>query len=77
MMRTLVVAPAEMHADALCGNVRERGVERLDMFGGARSKLLQLEIGVLDVPAHREVGAINLKIEAGRDDRFVFRLHRL
>ena len=66
-----------MHADSLRGNVRERGVERLDMFHGALAKLLEFKVGVLDVPAHREIGAINLKIEAGRDDRFVFRLHRL
>ena len=46
------------------------------MFFGALTKLPQFEVCVLDVPAHREVRAVDLKVEAGSYNRFVFRLHR-
>ena len=32
---------------------------------------------VLDVPAHRQIGAVDLQDEAGIDDRLVFLPHRL
>src|SRR3984885_15766160 len=46
------------------------------MFRGALPKLGQFKIGVLDMTAHPQVGAIDLKIETCGDDRLVFRLHR-
>ena len=77
MMRAFIIAPAEMHAHPLCRNVGQRPVQGFDMFGGPLAKLGHFEIRILDVPAHRQVRAIDLQIEASRHDRLVFGPHRI
>ena len=77
MMRTLVVAPAQMHAQLLGRDVGERVVERLDVQRGALAEFVEVEVGVLDVPAHGEVGTVDLQDEAGLGDGLVFVAHRV
>ena len=43
----------------------------------ALAERLEIEVGVLDVPAHAEIGAIDLQHEAGLGDGLVFVAHRL
>ena len=43
----------------------------------ALAELLEVEVGVLDVPAHAEVGAIDLQHDAGLGDGLVFVAHRV
>ena len=47
------------------------------MHRGALAKLREAELRVLDVPAHGEVGAIDLQHDAGRGDRLIFVAHRI
>ena len=57
--------------------LRDRVVERLDVQRARLRNSSRLEVGILDVPAHREIGAIDLQHEAGVGDRLVFVPHRL
>ena len=77
MMRAFVIAPAHMHAKLLRRNTRERMIERLDMELRALAEFRHAEIGILNVPAHGEIGAIDLQNEAGFGDSLVFVLHRV
>ena len=43
----------------------------------ALAEFLEVEVGVLDVPAHAEIGAVDLQHEARLGDRLVFVAHRL
>ena len=77
MVRTFVIAPAQVHAELLGRNVFDRVVERLDVQRDALAELFQVEIGVLDVPAHAEIGAIELENEAGICHGLVLVSHRV
>ena len=46
-------------------------------IAAALRNVVQVEVGVLDVPAHREVGAVDLQHDAGLGDGLVFVPHRL
>ena len=52
-------------------------IERLDVQLRALAEFRQAQIGVLDVPAHGEVGAVDLQDEAGFGDGLVFVPHGL
>ena len=43
----------------------------------ALAEFLEVEIGILDVPAHAEIGAVELQHEAGLGDGLVFVAHRV
>ena len=77
MVRTFVVAPAQMHAQLLGRDVGERVVERGDVHAGTLAEFGEVEVGVLDVPAHGEVGTVDLQDEAGLGDGLVFVAHRV
>ena len=77
MMRALVVAPADMDAQLLGRDVRDRMVQRLDVELRGLAEGLQVDVVILDVLAHREVGAIDLQHEAGARHRLVFGAHRI
>ena len=67
-VRALVVAPADVDADAVLGDAVERVVQRLDMGLGDLDELVVGEVGEQHVPRQREVGAVELQVEAGGDD---------
>ena len=77
MMRSLVIAPAHVHADALCWNVAKRMIERLHLQVCIAQKLSIVHITKLDVTAHREVGRVNLQIQAGGNNRLILSGHRI
>ena len=74
-MRALVVAPADMDADVVLGDAVEGVVQRLDMGLGDLDELVVGEVAEQHVPRQREVGAVELQVEAGGDDRAVFVPH--
>ena len=76
-MRALVIAPAHVHAQLLGRDIGDGVIERLDMQRGALAEFRHAQIGILDVPAHGEVGAIDLQDEAGFGHGLVFVPHGL
>jgi hypothetical protein len=76
VVRAFVIAPADVHSHGLGGYARGRGVERLDVGGDGAKELGFAEVLVAGVAAHREVGAVELELEAGGDDRLVLGPHR-
>jgi len=77
MVRPLVIAPAQMHPHALRRDRGERMIQRLDMEPRPFAEFLDRQVGILDVPAHRQVGAVDLQGDPGRRNRLVFTAHRL
>ena len=77
VMRTGIIAPAEMHPDLLGRNVHERPVERFDIQLHALPKTGEVEVSELRVASHREVGTVDLQRHAGGGDRLVLVPHRL
>jgi hypothetical protein len=75
-MSTLVVAPAEMDADVLGGNVPGSVVDRLDVQLGAFAEILETLIES-HLTRHRKVRAVDLKREPGRVNRVVLELHHV
>jgi hypothetical protein len=65
-----------MNANPLGRDVRKRMVQRLDMRVGAFPERGKVEGGILNMTAHSQVGAIDLKVEAAGDDCLIFRPHR-
>src|SRR5215472_3802233 len=51
MVRSLVIAPAQMHPHALWRDRGERMVQRLDMESDPVAEFLDRQVGILDVPA--------------------------
>ena len=79
VVRALVVAPAEVHAQLLGRDVRAAA-----WFSASTCSCALLaearrdrQVGELDVAAHRQVGAVELQHEAGLGDRLVLVLHRV
>ena len=77
VVRALVVAPAQVHAHAVGGNVAQRVVDRLHVALDAGHEFLVGAVAVHDVPAHGQVGRVDLQQHAGGHDRLVLHLHRL
>ena len=74
-MRPLVIPPAQVHAHLLGRDVLEGVIERFDVESRHLPKLLEALVGELDVPAHGEVGAVDLQDEPGPRDRLVLVAH--
>ena len=51
--------------------------QRLDMKPRPLAEFLDRQVGILDVPAHRQVGAVDLQGDPGRCNCFVLAAHRL
>ena len=75
MMRPLVVPPAHVQPRSLRRHVRQRVIERLDVQARHLAELVEAQVGELDVPAHPEVGTVDLQVDAGAGDRLVLPLH--
>src|ERR1700730_12414995 len=56
-------------------NVRERVIEHLDVLHCPFAELDKAEARVLNVSAHRQIGTVDLQIEAGGDNCFIFKPH--
>ena len=76
VMRPFVIAPAHVQAQTVGWNVGERVIERLDVQFGFLAKFGEAQVGELDVPAHAEIGTIDLQNDTRVGDRFVFVAHR-
>ena len=72
-----IVAPAQVHAQLLGRDVPHGVVERLDVQGGAPAELSEIHLGVRGVPAHGEIGAVELHRGTGFSDRLVLEPHCL
>ena len=77
VMRAFVIAPADMHAQLLGRNIGDGVIERLDVKLRALAELRQAEIGILNMPAHAEIGAVDLQDEACLGDDLIFVTHRI
>ena len=58
-------------------DLRDRVVQCLDVQARHAAELLERRVGELDVPAHREVGAVELQHEARARGRLVFFSHHV
>src|SRR5882672_4684407 len=65
VMRPLVVAPAEVKANAIGGNVAQRMVERLDVGLGDLQELGVAQVGEREMPPHGQVRTVDLEDEPG------------
>jgi hypothetical protein len=75
MVRALVVAPAEVQAHPIGGDVAQGVIERLDVRRGDLQKLGVAQLVERQVPPHRQVGAVDLEHEPGPMDRVVLLFH--
>ena len=66
-----------MHPHALRRDRGERMVQRLDMEPRPFTEFLDRQVGILDVPTHRQVGAVDLHSDPGLRNRLVLATHRL
>src|SRR6476660_8490059 len=71
MVRTFIVAPAQVHSELFRGNIHDRMIEGLDVKLRAFAEVCEIQIGILDVASHAEVGTVDLKYETGAGDRFI------
>ncbi len=74
-MRAFVIAPADVDAHLFGGQIGQRVVQRLDMGVGDLDEVGVGKVGEQHVPRQRQIGAVELQVEPGGDDGFVFRLH--
>ena len=75
VVRPLVIAPAKMHAQALRRQAVERIIQHLDLFprtAEERRVVFVLEDGV---PAHGEIRAVDLQVEARLDNALILFAH--
>ena len=56
-------------------DVSERVIKRLDVLGRPFAKLREIQACILNMSTHRQIRAIDLQIETGCDDGFIFVLH--
>src|SRR6202022_4294887 len=77
MMRTFVIAPAQMHAHAIGRNARERMIEPLDMELDRLAEVGEGQILELDVAAHREIWTVDLHDKSGVVDGVILDTHRV
>ena len=74
-VRPVVVAPAEMQADPVGRNGRDGLVDRVDVQGDRAEEAVERLVLEEARALHREVGAVELKHEAARDDQLVLLAH--
>ena len=60
MMRAGIVAPAHVHAQLLRGDVAHGVVQRLDVNLEDLAEFGEARVLIMDVAAHREIGAVEL-----------------
>src|SRR5579863_5945162 len=72
IMRTLIIAPADVQAGAIGRDVQKRPIDRGDDHLDEIEEILEWPIGEGGVTFESEVGCINLKYEATRNDGFIF-----
>src|SRR5260370_31625633 len=77
MVRTLVIAPEQMHAHSIMRNARERMLEHLDMELDRLAEVREGHILELDVAAHREVRTVDLHNESSLVNRVILDAHRV
>ena len=70
-----VVAPAEVHADALGGYIFQGGVERFDLARCGDAKMGRILITEADVTPHSQIRTVDLQQQAGFGDALVFHFH--
>ena len=75
MVRSFVISPAEVHAHAVGWYVRQRVIQGFHVLGGALAEVGELETRILDMPAHGQIGTVDLEIESSADDRLVLWPH--
>ena len=76
VVRTFVIAPADMDAAHFGRDIAQRVVQHLDMKRGALEEVGLAQLLEAGVVRHRQIGAIELQHKAGTDDRLVLLLHR-
>ena len=76
-MWAFIIAPADMHTHIRRVDIAKRVVQRLDMHLGDSDKLIIAKVFKQHMARQREVRAVELKIETGTDDGFIFLLHRI
>src|SRR5688572_7314185 len=76
-MRPMPAAPADMIADAISRNVRQRVIGRFDPRFTKFLKFLQIDVRQQLVPTRGNPRIVQLDQKAGVDDRLVFLLERL
>ena len=74
-VRAFVVAPADMHAHAVGGDVAKRVVQDFNMDLGAANELGFAAFRIHHVAAQAEVGGVDLQDQASGDDGLVFVAH--
>ncbi len=74
-MRAFVVSPADMYAQMVLRQPRQRIVQRLDMQFGDADEGIVVEIGKQHVARQGEVGAVDLQVEARFEDRAILVAH--
>ena len=77
MMRALIVAPADVHAQLFGGMLCTAWLSASTCSCARLRNSGKVEIGVLDVATHGEIGTIDLQHEAGIGDGLVFVPHRI
>ena len=75
-MRAFIIAPADVHAQLLGRNVGGCGIERFDIGFRDLEEVFFRHVLISGVTGHREVGAVELQIEAGGCDGLIFWAHR-
>ena len=76
-MRALVIAPADVQADAVARQAVQGVFQRLDMGRRDLQELLVRQLGEKHVARQGKVGAVELQVEARVKDRAVFVAHRI
>ena len=76
-MRALIIAPADVNANAVLRNVLQGMVQGFDMQGGDFQERVIREVGKQHVPRQGKVGTVELQIKAGGNDGLIFRAHRI
>src|SRR5271166_6000630 len=76
-MRAVPTAPADMKPNAILRQIPQRVIECLDAHAFVFLELIKWRFRIDHIPVVREARIIDLKHEAGVDDRLVFHMHRL
>ena len=77
MVRTFVISPAEVQAQPVRRDVLQRVIERFDVEPCLFAEFAEAQLGVLDVPPHREIWAVDLQDQTGLGNGLVFLPHSL
>src|SRR5215472_1534962 len=77
MVRAFVITPAEVQPQPVLRDALQRVIERFDVEPRLFTEFRKAQLGILDVPAHCEIRAIDLQDQTGLRDSLVFLPHRL